>query len=206
MTLFLTPNRKDETAVRPAPPEDRKVTFANEMAAYRKATGKNEMRAIPCRCAVTARPFTLQFERVSPAHRFQIARIEAGTEGGGERRLARSPFARAPQRRSYDTAKFDWAGCICPHCRASGLINCNGCGETICGGRVRPLPNGGRAFACHDDCGATGETEPAMQINGAVANRPGLLGLAPALKALPRPPAQKAMPGNSRLRLTGPKR
>ena len=40
--------------VRSAPTEDRKVTFANEMAAYRKATGKNEKREIPCRCAVTA--------------------------------------------------------------------------------------------------------------------------------------------------------
>jgi hypothetical protein len=205
MTHFLTPSRENETAVRSAPPEDRKVTFANEMAAYRKATGKNEMRAIPCRCAVTARAFTLQFERVSPAHRFQIARIEAGTEGGGERRLARSPFARAPQIRSYDTAEFDWAGCVCPHCHASGLINCNGCGETVCGGRVRTLPNGGRAFACHDDCGETGETEPATQINGALANRPGLLGYT-APKALPRPPAQKALPGSKWLRLTGPKR
>lgn len=205
MNFFLTPSRKGETVVRSAPPEDRKVTFANEMAAYRKATGKNEKREIPCRCAVTAWPFTLQFERVSPAHRFQIARIETGPERDGERRLARSPFARAPQRRSYDAAEFDWAGCICPHCHASGLINCNGCGETVCGGRVRTLPNGGRAFACHDACGETGETAPATQINGAVANRSGLLGYT-APKALPRPRAQKALPGSKWLRLTGPKR
>jgi hypothetical protein len=206
MNFFLTPGRKDETVFRSAPPEDRKVTFANEMAAYRKATGKNEIRLIPCRCAVTGRPFTLQFERVSPAHRFQIARIEAGTEGGGERRLARSPFARAPERHCYEVADFDWAGCVCPHCRASGTINCESCRETVCGGRRRTLPTGGRAFACHDDCGATGEIGPATQIQGTTASRPGLLGRTPAMKALPRPQAQKALPGSKWLRLTGPKR
>jgi hypothetical protein len=204
MTFFLMPRRNGEDAVRSAPSEDRKVAFANEMAAYRKATGKPESRAIPCRCAVTARLFTLQFERVSPAHPFQIARIEAATEGGGERRLARSPFARGPERRSYDIAEFDWAGCVCPHCRASGSINCGTCGETVCSGRLRTLPTGGRAFACHDGCGATGEIEPATQIQGTAASRPGLLGQTPAMKALPRPQGLKALPGSKRLRLPGP--
>ena len=151
MTFFLTPGRKGEDAVRPLTPLRRSEGHSRtRWPPTARRPARTRMRAIPCRCAVTARPFTLQFERVSPAHRFQIARIEAATEGGGERRLARSPFARAPQLRSYDVAEFDWAGCICPHCRASGLINCNGCGETVCGGRVRTLPNGGRAFACHD--------------------------------------------------------
>jgi hypothetical protein len=195
MNFFLTPRRNNDGGV-PMPADDRREAFANEMAAYRKATGRNESRSIPCRCAVTARPFTLVFERVSPAHRFQIARIQAGTEGDGERRPVRSPFARAPQRRSYDTAEFDWAGCICAHCRASGIINCDSCGETVCGGRVRTLPDGGSAFACHDGCGATGTTEPATQINGAAASRPGLLGHS----------AQKALPASKGLRLTGPKR
>lgn len=208
MNFFLTPRRKDDKSL-PARDADRREAFASELAAYRKATGKNETRAIPCRCAVTARPYTLCFERVSPAHRFQIARVEAGAEEakneGGEARLARSPFARAPQRRSYDTAEFDWAGSVCPHCRASGIVNCDSCGETVCGGRIRTLPSGGRAFACHDACGATGETEPATQINGVVMNRPGLLGHSPA-KALPRPQEQKALPGSHGLRLTGPKR
>jgi hypothetical protein len=206
MTFFLTPRRKGEVAVRSAPSEDRKVTFANELAAYRKATGKPESRAIPCRCAVTARPFTLQFERVSPAHRFQIARVEAGPAESGEGKRHHSPFARVPERRSYDIAEFDWAGCVCPHCHASATINCESCGETVCGGRLRTLPTGGRAFACHDGCGATGEIEPATQIQGSAASRPGLLGQTPAMKALPRPQAQKALPGTKRPRLTGPKR
>jgi hypothetical protein len=205
MKFFLTPSRKDEGAP-PTPAEKRREAFANEMAAYRKATGRNETRSIPGRCAVTALPFTLHFERVSPAHRFQIARTEAGSEGNDERRLARAPFARAPQRRSYDAAEFDWAGCACPHCRASGLIYCDSCGETVCGGRVRTLPDGGRVFACHDDCGATGEIEPATLVNGAVMNRPGLLGRSPAAKALPGSPAQTALPGGWGARLTGAKR
>ncbi len=41
-----------------------------------KATGKAETRVVPCRCAVNGEPFAIFFERMSPAHRFQIARIE----------------------------------------------------------------------------------------------------------------------------------
>jgi len=196
MTFFLTPHRKDKGAAHSSQASDRREAFANELAAYRKATGKPESRSIPCRCAVTARAFVIVFERVSPAHRFQIARIDAGPADGGESRLHRLLFERAPQLRCYEAAEFDWAGCVCPHCRTSGLINCDHCRETVCSGRTRPLPNGGRAFACQDACGATGETEPATHVQGAVMSRP----------ALPRPETQKALPGNRRLRLTGPKR
>ena len=64
-------------------------------------------------------------------------------------------------------AEFDWAGLVCPHCgNRTGVVYCNDCGETVCAGRVRLLPDGSKAFACHDGCGATGTTGPATHVHG----------------------------------------
>ena len=76
MTNFLTRRNRQEPTAAPTPAETRQEAFANAVAAFRQATGKAEARVIPCRCAVTGEPFAILFERMSPAHRFQIARIE----------------------------------------------------------------------------------------------------------------------------------
>jgi hypothetical protein len=202
MNFFLTPRGKDSGGP-PKPAEERRAAFAEELAAYRKATGKPETRVIPCRCAVTALPFALHFERLSLAHRFQIGRIEAGTESGGEC-TPRSLFAREPQSRSYDAKEFDWAGYACPHCgNRAGTVYCGECQETICAGRVRSLPNGSKAFACHDACGATGELEACGHVHGGAGeSRAGNGGW---LQLPKRPAPAKALPGRGRLRLSGPR-
>jgi hypothetical protein len=185
--FLLRRTRQQPTAVPTA--TTRGEEFAKAVAAFRQATGKAEARVIPCRCAVTSELFAIVFERMSPAHRFQIARIEAESAAGdGPNGLARL-FARTPQQDAYDAGEFDWAGCACPHCgNRTGVVCCNECGETVCAGRVRPLPDGSRAFACHDRCGATGTLVPATHVHGAVAGKTALLQLTGprTVKALPR--------------------
>jgi hypothetical protein len=125
---------------------------------------------------------------MSPAHRFQIARIE-GYEATApqEQKSAGGMFGRAPAQQAYDAGEFDWTGCVCPHCgNRTGVVYCNGCGETVCAGRVRPLPDGSKAFACHDGCGATGTTGPASQVRGGAGSSRPALGYTPLL---PRPSA-----------------
>jgi hypothetical protein len=175
MTNFLTRRNRQEPATAPTPPETRQEAFANAVAAFRQATGKAEARIIPCRCAVTGAPFAILFERMSPAHRFQISRIEKHEAAGNKSKTNGGAFSRKPQQ-SYDAGEFDWTGCVCPHCgNRGGVVYCNGCGETVCAGRVRPLPDGSKAFACHDGCGATGTTGPASHVRGgAAASRPAL--------------------------------
>jgi hypothetical protein len=169
MTNFLTRRNRQETTAPPTAVETRQEAFANAVAAFRQATGKAEARMIPCRCAVTGTPFAILFERMSPAHRFQIARIERSEAAGNESKANGGAFSRKPQQ-SYDAGEFDWTGRVCPHCGSrAGLVYCNGCGETVCAGRVRPLPDGSKAFACHDGCGATGTTGPASHVRGGAA-------------------------------------
>ena len=174
MTNFLTRRNKQESTTAPTPAETRQEAFANAIANLRQATGKPETRIIPCRCAVKGEPFAIVFERMSPAHRFQIARIESN-EATGNQHDAGGAFGRQPVQQSYAAGEFDWTGCVCPHCGNSGVVYCGDCGETVCAGRVWPLPDGGKFFACHDGCGATGTIGPATHVRGgAGSSRPAL--------------------------------
>ena len=83
MNRFLKlPNGK--TPATPETPAQLRDAFANSVAALRKATGTTEARIVPCRCAMTGQPFSLRFERLSPAHRFQIVRIDKNESSGGQ--------------------------------------------------------------------------------------------------------------------------
>ena len=169
--FFARPSERPSTST-PSPAANRREEFENAVAAFRKATGKPETRIIPCRCAVKGEPFAIVFERMSPAHRFQIVRIE-GYEATQE--SAGGMFGRKPPQQSYAAGEFAWTGCVCPHCGNRGVVYCNSCRETVCAGRVWPLPDGGTFFACHDGCGATGTTGPATHVpGGAGASRPAI--------------------------------
>jgi hypothetical protein len=171
MKRFLTPRDEKTPPSREMQATTRREQFANTVAALRKATGTTESRLVPCRCARTGQPFSLRFERLSPAHRFQIARIEKDGNPGRQIEGDRL-FGRKARQKSYDAHEFDWAGFQCPYCGdRSGLVYCNECGDTVCSGRVRPLPDGDRGFACHDGCGATGRIEPAQHVHGGSGNR-----------------------------------
>jgi hypothetical protein len=203
MTSFLTRRNRQEPTGAPTPAETRQEAFANAVAAFRQATGKVEARVIPCRCAVTGEPFAILFERMSPAHRFQIARIQ-GYEATAphEQKSAGGMFDRKPQQQSYEAGEFDWTGCVCPHCgNRAGIVYCNGCRETVCAGRVRPLPDGSKAFACHDGCGATGTTGPATHVHGGAGASRAAISHA---RQLPAPSATgNTLPGGAAPRLPG---
>jgi hypothetical protein len=182
VTNFLMRRNRQEPTTAPTPAETRQEAFANAVAAFRQATGKPEARLIPCRCAVTSQPFAILFERTNPAHRFQIARIEGyEATASHEQKFAGGMFARKPQQQAYEAGEFDWTGCMCPHCDSAGIVYCQGCGETVCAGRVWPLPNGGKFFACHDGCGATGTTGPATHVRGDAGPSRPAFGHAPQL-------------------------
>ena len=202
MTNFLTRRSTQAPTAAPTPATTRTEEFANAVAAFRQATGKAETRLVPCRCAVTGEPFVIVFERMSPAHRFQIARIERSEAAGIESKTNGGTFSRKPQQQSYDAGEFDWTGCVCPHCgNRAGVVYCNGCGETVCAGRVRPLPDGSKAFACHDGCGATGTTGPAMHVRGGAGESRAAIGN--ALQLPPPSAAGNTLPDGPLARLPG---
>ena len=175
----------------PAPVSVRREAFANAVATLRKETGKAESRTVPCRCAKTGLLFSLCFERLSPAHRFQIVRIDKVDGNESPAKAGFSLFGRQPAQRSYDAAEFGWAGLLCPHCGdRSVLVYCSECGESVCGGRVQNLPDGERAFACHDGCGATGMIAPATHVHGGTAAG----SFMPEMKRLTGPAAKALLP------------
>ena len=200
MTNFLMRRNRQEPATASAPAETRQEAFANAIATFRQVTGKPETRIIPCRCAVKGEPFAIVFERMSPAHRFQITRIERN-KAIGNQHDAGGMFGRKPPQQSYAASEFEWTGCVCPHCGNSGVVYCNSCRETVCAGRVWPLPDGGKFFACHDGCGATGTTGPATHVRGGAGPSRPALGHAPQLPA--PSPAGKRLPDGVAPRLPG---
>jgi hypothetical protein len=203
MTDFLTRRTRQGHTTLPAPVAARQQEFTAAVAAFRQATGKAEARVIPCRCAITGEPFAILFERMSPAHRFQIARIEGCEATAPHEQNSLGGMAdRKPQQQSYDAHEFDLTGCVCPHCgNGGGVVYCQGCRETVCAGRVRPLPDGSKAFACHDGCGATGTTGPANHVRGGAG--PSRPALGRALQ-LPKPSAiGNTLPGGAAPRLPG---
>ena len=114
--ILKLPNGK--TPATPETPAMRDA-FANSVAALRKATGTTEARIVPCRCAMTGQPFSLRFERLSPVHRFQIARIDKDDGAAGQVNTGIGLYGRKPLQNSYDAGEFDWTGFQCPTLRQS---------------------------------------------------------------------------------------
>jgi hypothetical protein len=201
MRFLKRPNGKPPAAPE-KPAATRRDEFANAVAALRKATGTTESRIVPCRCAKTSLPFSLRFERLSPAHRFQIARIDKDDEPGAPVKEGFGLFGRKPAQQAYDAGEFDWTGSFCPHCGDRSIfVFCDTCGDTVCGGRVRSLPDGGRTFACHDGCGATGGIGPATHVHGGAAAG----SFMPEMKRLTGPAAKALLPGSAYPRMHRPK-
>jgi len=196
MSNFLRRLRRQVSENRETQAVAPRAEFQDAVAEFRKATGKPETRTIPCRCAVTGGAFDIVFERFSPADRFQIARIEQDDAANNRGTAGGWWSGRKPQLKSYDAAEFDWTGCACPHCgKRAGFVYCSGCCETVCAGRVLPLPDGNKAFACHDGCGATGTIGPASHVRGGAAQSRAAMGNWPQLPGRSAP--AKALPGRS---------
>lgn len=150
-----------------------KRAFDEKIAALRKATGKKEHRVLPFICARLGRPYGVIFERVSPAHKFQIARLEKEKDGEGRSGLLGRLFAQGvAASESFDAAEFDVSGLYCPWCATKGdSVYCTQCEQQVCRGRTRTLDNGTKLFACHDGCGASGTLSPYGKVHGAKRSR-----------------------------------
>ncbi len=60
---------------------------------------------------------------------------------------------------SFDIKDFDFTGWYCPCCGYgkgqlvhSRFVHCGTCGEYVCGGKIRQMPNGTYHFSCHSRC------------------------------------------------------
>lgn len=173
---------------RGAPPR----SFEETAAAMRRATGKADTRTLYGCCAEAGRKFTVTFERVSPAHQYQIVSIEkepepkAGGKGGLFAAAGRFAGKGAPMQ-EFASSEFDQSGWACPCCGDSRRIICGECGYIVCGARLRILPDGRESYACHDACGATGTLVSTDRVRGAAGggNRLEMKTGKKAAKALP---------------------
>ncbi|MBN8913090.1 MAG: hypothetical protein J0H65_13755 [Rhizobiales bacterium] len=159
----------------------------------------SERRVIRYVCAKTGGRFLVRFQRDTPEGRFTIKAIEktAPAPPGG---LFGSLLGKAePEVRAYAAKDFDRTGWHCPYCEAKGsTIYCDECGQNVCSGRTRILPNGDEFFVCHDACGAAGGLETTDEIRGSKGHTH-----APALEG----PKRQARLGQTVMkRLEGPKR
>ncbi len=150
-----------------------------------------EQRSVQFRCAKTGKIFFVLFMRYSPSHQFQLISVSKKSDKtSGNLRDQSSRKSEYPQK-SFDASDFDWTGWFCPHCgHKDTFIECGKCGEYVCGRRIRQLQDGTETFACHDECGYTGEikgyiksfkgslgqpTEPNKQLYGQKSSQVGKL-------------------------------
>lgn len=176
-------------------------SFAEKLAALRKATGRPERFVSACACALHDRPFTVVYERIDTTKPFTIAAIHAFTaQGSGDiRQKGVSLFGTRPLQKSVSATEIDMTGWRCPHCGcAAHVVACKSCGTTICGGRTVRGPGGEDVFNCRPSCGARGTLTDASVVHGVDG----------AYKTVPRiaSPSGRttALPSANGLRLKGP--
>ena len=185
--------------------------FAQKVQALRVATGKIESRRVYFRCACTSGGFYADFERMNPAERFRIARIERETPAAQAATPAGVAGGFGLARRRADTAfdyqEFDTSGWHCPWCNIGGIfVHCCSCGENVCQGKTTVRPDGKEWFICHPGCGTAGTLTQTDKIHGAAAPPPGLLPAARRASPTALPGTVKRaplLPGNRANRLLG---
>lgn len=177
-------------------------SFAEKLAALRKATGRPERFVSACACALHDRPFTVVYERTDPTKPFTLAQIHAGSpqESGNAGNEGTGLFGFRQTRKSVAAADIDMTGWRCPHCGcADHVVACQSCGTTVCGGRTVRGPGPEDVFNCRPSCGARGTLMEASVVHGVDG----------AHKAAPRIASPSkgitALPSADRMRLTGPK-
>jgi hypothetical protein len=178
----------------------RQSEFARKVEQLRMASGKLESRKIHFMCARTGGQYYAAFERMNPASKFRIARIEKVMQEMASAGAAGA--AKAPAVTSFNMGEFDWRELACPYCNnEDGFVRCSGCNQNVCQARTRMLPDGRTWFVCHESCGNSGETVPIHEVNGAANPRRGEASRA----ALPGR-SQAALPGGGNVpRLGGPR-
>lgn len=139
-------------------------SHAKTVQVLRRALDKGARRVFPCRCAVTGRRFYVVCERAPGAEKFAVAAIE---REGGARESTLAAAVSAESKQEYRAREFVMSEWECGWCRsAAGFTDCTGCGETVCGGRLVPLNDGGMLFRCHESCGMVGYVAPSPYLYG----------------------------------------
>ena len=159
-----------------------------------RALAKLEAKLVPgadkpvfaYRCAKSGAPFAVAFGKFRGDETYTVLAITTET-AETESALQVSPVTH------FNTALFEWAGVVCPHCAASGAgVDCSACGETVCNGSKTTQADGTRHFRCQPRCQASGQVEPVKTTPGHNAVRP----------ALPAPPRWPSLPGRTKTALT----
>lgn len=145
----------------------RKADFNEKVEALRKATGKMETRTLSCVCVRTGQHYEVIFERFSENHKFQISRIEKHEKSTAKNISPLNGLfsGSMSESKSFDVNEFDFSGWACPYCGDDRRIHCTACEYVVCGKRMRVLPDGREAYACHDACGNTGTLVPVERIS-----------------------------------------
>jgi len=159
----MSENRQLQEAVKQALASARKNEMTRQLDAMRRelAAPAQEQRIIRFTCAVTGRKFAAIYKRNAPGDLFRVAAIEPGPASGHGQASSATP---ASSEQTFALAEFDQSGWRCPWCEARAfLVNC-GCGDNICQGRSRTLPNGDRYFTCHDHCRRSFTAVPATEV------------------------------------------
>lgn len=183
----MSESREMQNAVKRALASAHKNELARQLGAMRReiAAPKEEERIIRFACAVTGKKFTATYKRGAPGDLFRIAAIEPGSAPGhGE---ARTQDPAAPLQ-TFALAEFDQTGWRCPWCSAGNYVVGCGCGDNVCNGRTRPLPDGERLFTCHDGCRRSFTLTKATEVR-ADERKPAAV--RPSIHA---PPARTALP------------
>ena len=198
------PTRRNEVPAKPNKGSGTPRSFEETAAAMRRATGKAETRTLYGCCAEAGGKFIVTFERVSPAHRYQIVSIEKEPEPTGGRKgglfAAAGRFAaKVLPMQEFAWSEFDQSGWACPYCGDSQRIMCPDCGYIVCGARKRTLPNGRESYACHDACGASGTLVSTDRVRGAAGGGSSSLEMKAGKKAAKAlPGGQKKLPAPAR--------
>lgn len=185
----MSQNRELQIAAKRAVAALHRSEMARQLDAMRRelSAPKEEQRIVRFACAVTGRKFTVTYKRGAPGDLFRVAAIEPGATPAQAGPSLREP---ASALQTFALAEFDQTGWRCPWCNAGNFTVGCGCGDNICNGRTRTLPNGERQFTCHDACRRSFTVTKATEVR-ADERKPATAKLAieaaPARTALPKP-------------------
>ena len=144
---------KVEDALLPRRTNDASIRKRGEAA----LAGHDVVCELSCVCAVTDRPYILQYEQGANGK----LRLQKSTKGDAtteQRRGGDSVFRTA----SWPVESFETPAFSCPWCGSNGVILCGACETLVCKGRTV-----GKVFHCRGKCGAYGIPEALPSIKGA---------------------------------------
>jgi hypothetical protein len=191
--MVMSQSRELQQAVKRAVAAAHKNEMARQLDAMRReiSAPKEDQRIIRFACAVTGKKFAVVYKRGGPADLYRIATVESDSTPAHAGAPPQEPVTAL---QTFALTEFDQTGWRCPWCSAGNfVVNC-GCGDNVCNGRTRTLPNGDRQFTCHDACRRSFSLTPAREVY-AEDRKP-----AAGRRSIEAPPARIALPNAGKRR------